>query len=133
LSLILLGACSASHGGMPPDSDGAGDGFDGPTAILSAPSSLAMGWSDARGFVTTDTDSGNIFTVVQAAATVAPSAAQIKTCKDGNGAKAAACTMTPVSSSGANGPIKLGCTQSTCLTSVTDYKVYFVHSTAGGD
>ena len=100
----------------------------GPT--LSAQSTTVQGWSDVRGYVTTNTASGTLYSVVQNGTIAAPSATQIKTCKAGDNTTPAACTSGAISASGAQGPVKLGCTQSTCLAPLTSYKLYFVHTAA---
>lgn len=117
---ILLGAWTHGNNGI---------------ATLSAQSAIAVGWSDARGTVTTDTGSGSLSTVLVPSAAVAPSAAQVIACTDGSGTAAVACRTDTVSASGTISKIKLGCTQGPthCLSSVTAYKIYFAQNTAGGN
>jgi len=105
-----------------------GGGNAGPTATLSAATAVAAGWSDVRGTVTTDTASGTLYAIASTN-TATPSATQIKTCKD-QGNVTVVCSNVVVTSTGVKGPIKLGTTQSSALTSKTNYKIFYVQTTS---
>src|SRR5690348_11132430 len=102
-------------------------------ATLSNPSATAAGWSDVRGSVTTDTGSGTLYYIASTNTSV-PTAANIRACKDAGGASVLWCAKVAIRSAGTKFLLKLGSfANGAALSSVTNYKMFFVQNTAKGD